>query len=248
MSYDDYACLSVHVNRCVAFVTFDHPPRNSLDSSLWPEIVRLQQELESDPEVRVVVFQSANDTWFLGGADVTGLILKQPQKMFPDWHDALERLRTMPKATIGKVEGRAQGGGSEFLLTLDMRFGALGHAVIQQSELPRGIIPGGGATQRLPRLVGRGRALEIVLGSQDISAQQGEIYGYLNRALPAQDLTPFVEQLAYRIASFSATAIALAKEAVEAAELPMKEGLIKEASLFYRSLTTDEARESYRQV
>ena len=149
----------------------------------------------------------------------------------------------MPKATIGKLEGLARSGGCEFLLALDMRFGAIDHAFISQREVAIGIIPGGGATQRLPRLVGRGRALEIILGCQELSAEVAERYGYLNRALPHKDLTPFVEQLAYRIASFSPTSIAFAKDAVEAAERPIMEGLITEADYLYQSFDTQEFQE-----
>jgi len=116
----------------------------------------------------------------------------------------------------------ARGGGSEFVLSLDMRFGALGRAVLAQPEVALGIIPGGSGTQRLPRLVGRGRALEIILGCDDVPADLAERYGYLNRALPTAELGPFVERLAFRIASFPAEAIALAKASVAAAELPTR--------------------------
>src|SRR4029077_6198884 len=127
-------------------------------------------------------------------------------------------------ATIGKIEGRARGGGSEFLLSLDMRFAALGRATLGQPEVALGIIPGGSGTQRLPRLVGRGRALEIVLGCDDFPADMAERYGWGNRALPPARLGPFIERPARRIAGFPAEAIALAKSAVAAAELPIVEG------------------------
>src|SRR5205807_4476462 len=133
--------------------------------------------------------------------------------------------------------------GSEFLLSLDMRFGAIGRAILSQPEVAIGIIPGGSGTQRLPRLVGRSRALEIVLGCEDFPAELAERYGYLNRALPAAELGPFVERLARRLASFPAEAIALAKASVNAAELPTVEGLLEEAHYFNQSMATRAAQE-----
>jgi len=242
MSYRGYECLSVQVDQGVAFVTFDHPPRNALDGVLYPEIERVQLELEHDDRVRVVVFQSAIPKYFLGGADLR-FILEVPRRRFLVWHECFERLRTMSKATIGKIEGITRGGGSEFLLALDMRFGTINHALVSQPEVAIGLIPGGGATQRLSCIVGRSRVLEIILGCQELSAELAERYGYLNQALPHKDLTPFVEQLAYRIAFFYKTSIAFAKAAVEAAELPVMEGLITEADYFYLSLNTKEAQE-----
>jgi enoyl-CoA hydratase/carnithine racemase len=158
----------------------------------------------------------------------------------------VDRFRTMPKATIALIEGICRGGGSEFVLSMDMRFAALGKAALAQPEVAVGIIPGGSGTQRLPRLMGRGRALEVILGCEDFSAEQAERYGYVNRALPAEELRPFVENLAYRIASFPAEAIARAKAAVLAAEPPMAPGLTEEARLFDESAATPAARERMR--
>jgi enoyl-CoA hydratase/carnithine racemase len=148
----------------------------------------------------------------------------------------------MPKVSIAKIEGRARGGGSEFVLSLDMRFGALGRAILGQPEVGVGIIPGGSGTQRLPRLMGRSRALEVVLGCDDFPADLAERYGYINRALPPDEIGPFVERLAYRIAGFPAQAIALAKASVLSAELPTVEGLIEEAHFFNQSVATDAAQ------
>jgi enoyl-CoA hydratase/carnithine racemase len=248
MPYAGYACLRVVVDRGAAFVTIDHPPLNLFDLALIGEMDRVGRELEADDDVRVVVLQSANPEFFIAHADVT-LIQQLPstagvksQTLGP-FHQVVERFRTMPKATIGKIEGRARGGGSELLLSLDMRFGAIGRAVLAQPEVAIGIIPGGSGTQRLPRLVGRGRALEIILGCADFPAELAERYGYINRALPADELAPFVERLAYRIASFPAAAIRLAKAAVDAAELPTVDGLLEEAHCFNQVLGTPAARE-----
>ena len=246
--YDGLTALSVRIDRGVAWVTIDHPPINLFDLVLIQEMDRIGRALEGDDAVRVVVLQSANPEFFIAHADVT-LIQRLPKNVPPKptvlggFHQMVERFRTMPKATIGKIEGRARGGGSELLLSLDMRFGAIGRAILGQPEVAVGILPGGGGTQRLPRLMGRGRALEVILGGQDFPAELAERYGYINRALPADALGPFVEQLAHRIASFPASAIALAKAAVHAAELPTVEGLLEEAHYFNQTLATPEAQE-----
>jgi enoyl-CoA hydratase/carnithine racemase len=154
----------------------------------------------------------------------------------------VERFRTMPKATIAKIEGICRGGGSELVLACDMRFAALDKAVLNQPELGVGIIPGGGGSVHLPRLVGRGRALEIILGCGDFGADVAERYGYVNRALPAEEITRFVNSLAYRIAPFPAEAIALAKHAVDMADTGIEDALVAEESLFLKSACTDAAR------
>src|SRR5256886_2808388 len=246
MAYDDYRCLRVRLDRGVAFVTIDHPPINLLDLALMRELDAIGKELEVDDAVRVVVFDSADPDFFIAHADVA-LIERLPTNAprpptLGFFHVMVERFRTMPKATIGKVEGRARGGGSEFLLSLDLRFGALGRAVLAQPEVALGIIPGGSGTQRLPRLVGRALALEVILGCEDVPADLAERWGYLNRALPPAELGPFVERLALRIASFPAEAIALAKAAVNAAALPTEQGLLEEADCFNRSLGTAATR------
>lgn len=243
MAYNGYECLKIRMDRGVAFITIDHPPINLFDLSLIQEMDQVGRELETDDSVRVVVFDSANPEFFIAHADVS-LILGLPTEAPPKstelspFHAMVDRFRTIPKATIAKIEGRARGGGSEFVLSLDMRFGALGKAILAQPEVALGIIPGGSGTQRLPRLMGRGRALEVILGCEDIPAELAERYGYINRALPPEELTPFVERLAYRIASFPAEAIALAKASVNAAELPILEGLLEEAHYFNQSVAT----------
>ncbi len=247
-SYAGFNALKVHTERGVAWVTIDHPPINLFDLVLIQEMDRVGRELQADDDLRVVVLQSANPDFFIAHADVT-LIQQLPQDVPPKattlgwFHQMVERFRTMPKATIGKIEGRARGGGSELLLSLDMRFGAIGRAILSQPEVAVGISPGGSGTQRLPRLMGRGRALEVILGCEDFSAELAERYGYINRALPVDELTPFVERLAYRIASFPASAIALAKASVAAAELPTVDGLLEEAHYFNQALATTEAQE-----
>jgi len=246
-----YDTLRVAIEDGVAFVTIDHPPVNLLDLAMMTDMDRLGRELADDAAVRVVVFSSADPEFFIAHADV-GLIEQLPTAVEESrtelgfFHSMVERFRTLPQVTIAKIEGRTRGGGSEFVLSLDMRFAAIGRAVLAQPEVALGIIPGGSGTQRLPRLLGRGRALEIVLGCEDFSAELAERYGYVNRALPADEIGAFVDRLARRIATFPAHAIRLAKEAVAAAEPSQTPGLLVEDRCFTRSLGDPETRRRMR--
>jgi len=250
MTYEGYRLLRIRLERGVAFVTIDNPPINLLTLELSAELLRLAGEIASDPAVKVTVFDSADPDFFIAHYDmsVLALLADQPLSAFmTDLHElnkVTEAFRRMPKVSIAKIEGRARGGGSEFVLGLDMRFAAVGRALLGQPEVAIGIIPGGGGTQRLPRLIGQARALEVVLGCADFTAELAERYGYVNRALPPAELTPFVEGLAFRIAGFPAEAIALAKKSVQNAQnLPIVEGLFEETALFAQSLTTAAARD-----
>jgi enoyl-CoA hydratase/carnithine racemase len=234
MRYSDYKCFQFRFDSGVAFVSINHPPINLLDEVLSQEFDRLGKELEADESVRVVVLQSALADFFIAhsGLGRVGAASKfvSVTRSFRFTQTIGERFRNMPKVTIAKVEGRARGGGSEIALAMDMCFGAQGRAIFGQPEVAIGLVPGGGSTQRLPRLIGRGRALEVLLGCNDFSAELAERYGYINRALPPSELTPFVEGLAHRIASFPAHAIAHAKVAVDAGAFgSIAEGLLIEA-------------------
>jgi len=246
MAYDGYACLRIALDAGVATLTIDHPPINLLDLPLMLEMDRAGRELEADPEVRVVVVQSADPDFFIAHADVNlilGLPAAGPPATEPSFFQKLvDRFRTMPKPTLAKLEGICRGGGSELVLSMDMRFAALGRAVLAQPEVAVGILPGGSGTQRLPRLVGRSRALEIVLGAADFAADLAERYGIVNRALPPDELGPFVDGLAKRIASFPPEAVARAKAAVLAAETGVADGLTLEARLFEECVALPEAR------
>lgn len=252
MAFSQYELLSIRLERGVAFVTINNPPINLFDVPLILEMDRFGRELEVADDVRVVVFNSADPDFFIAHADVA--MIEQLPKDDAErptelniFHALVDRFRTMPKVSIGKIEGIARGGGSEFLLSLDMRFAALGKAVLAQPEVALGIIPGGGGTQRLPRLVGRGRALEIVLGCDDFPADLAERYGYVNRAMPPEELGPFVERLASRIASFPAAAIAEAKKATIGGEPPVLDGLLGEARSFNVTLGTEAAARRMRE-
>jgi enoyl-CoA hydratase/carnithine racemase len=245
MTYQGYKALRVRAEAGVAVARIDHPPLNLLDLDLIRDLDRLGREVEADPGVRVLVLESADPDFFIAHADVD-LILALPAGAPPTgpsgFHRMLERFRTMPKATIAKIEGICRGGGSELALSMDMRFAALGKAVLAQPEVALGILPGGSGTQRLPRLIGRSRALEVALGGAEFPAELAERYGYVNRALPPAELGPFVERLARRIASFPAGAIARTKAAVLAAETGVEAGLTLETRLFEELVADPEAR------
>ena len=237
MSYDSYNLLEIRKDRGVAWVTIDNPPINLFDVALMIEMESLGRELEADDEVRAIVFQSANPEFFIAHADVE-LIRSLPTDDSEKptelhiFYQLVERFRTMPKATIGKIAGIARGGGSEFLLSLDMRFAAIGPTKLSQPEVALGIFPTGSGTHRLPNLIGRSRALEVMLGCDDFTAEEAERYGYINRALPAEELDSFVDTLALRIGSFPAQAIAYTKEMTDLKASSVENHLLEEAHRF----------------
>jgi enoyl-CoA hydratase/carnithine racemase len=206
-------------------VTLDHPPFNIFGPETIPQLNNVITQIETDPKVKVVVFQSAVPGFFLTHYDfvpplsattsippgVTGL---------PALPDMLVRLSRAPVVSIVSIRGRTTGVGAELSLASDMRFASREKAVLSQWEIGAGLVPGGGPMARLPRLIGRGRSLEILLGAQDISGDLAERYGYVNRALPDADLDQFVETLARRIAGFDKQAIAAIKRLVDIPTLP----------------------------
>ena len=251
MAYD-YERIRVEHDAGVCFATIDNPPINLITTELFAELAAFSAAVEADQAVRALVLKSADPDFFLAHFDVETLIampVDGPAEREPElngYHLMCERFRTMDKVTICQIEGRAGGGGSELALSCDMRFGVLDRTRICQLEVPLGILPGGTGTQRRPRLVGRARALEIVLGGDDLDARTAEAWGYLNRALAADEIGPFVAELARRIASFPPEAVALAKQSVDAAELPLRDGMVEEAWLFQRLLRTDGAQRNMR--
>jgi enoyl-CoA hydratase/carnithine racemase len=251
MDYDGYQRIRISLADGICRATIDNPPINLLDVNLILELGRFAGQVASDEDVRVVVVDSADPDFFIAHADIT-LIQALPRddtslhdELTP-FHAMLEAFRTMPKATIAVIEGIARGGGSELAMAFDMRFAALGKALLGQPEVAVGIIPGGGGTQRLPRLVGRARALEVVLGCQDIDAATADAWGYVNRALPPDELRPFVDTLAARIASFPLDVIATAKRAVDAAVGDPVPGLRVEDQLFRETLAGPAAAQRMR--
>jgi enoyl-CoA hydratase/carnithine racemase len=251
MSYNGFKLFKVKVERGVAFVTIDNPPMNLLNMQMIMEFAMLANTVKDDDNVRVIVFDSADPDFFIAHFDVQGLVVMPdeaaPKKISLEGtgHMINELYRTMPKISIAKVEGIVRGGGFEVIQSFDMIFGEKGKAVFGQPEIGVGIIPGGGGTIRIPREVGRRRAMEIVVGGHDFPAELAELYGLINRALPPDKLTFYVENLAYRIASHPLESIALAKKSVLAGvELPILDALIEEQFLFGQSvaLPTSKAR------
>ena len=254
MAYD-YETLGIEYDKGVLTATINNPPMNVMTPPLYMDLVGFTSEVEQDESVKVVVFQSADPDFFIAHFDVEAILefpIDTPAEKsleFSDFHLMCERVRTMPKATIVKMAGRAGGGGNEFASSGDMRFGLKGKTVINQMEVALGILPGGTGTQRLPRLVGRGRAMEICLGSDDIDAETAAQWGYLNRVFDsANELDGFVDSLSKRIACWPAEAIALCKASINNAEMPLSEGLLEEAFLFQQTLRTKGAQHNMRKA
>ncbi len=251
MAYDNYTLLQVRRDGPLITAVINNPPINIITMALFGELAQLAAELEADPSVLVFVLKSADPDFFLAHFDVEALIAMAdapapPTEAANAYHEMCHRFRTMDKVTIAQIEGRVGGGGAELSMNFDMRFGVIGKTIINQMEVPIGILPGGTGTQNLPRLVGRARAMEIILGGIDVDAETAERWGWLNRALPADAIDAHVDALARRIASFPAAAVRLAKQSVDSATLPIAEGCEREAALFQTLLFSDPARAAMR--
>ena len=200
-------------------VTIDNPPINVMGPEMVKQFQEVINALETDEHVRVVVFDSAVNDYFLNHSDFTAKLedltsLPPGPTGLPPWPDFLVRLTRAPFVSIALIRGRATGNGSEITLACDMSFASREKTIISQWEVGVGMVAGGGPMARLPRLIGRNRALEVLLSSEDISAEQAEAYGYINRALPDAELDAFVDALATRIAKFDKWAIAQTKRLV----------------------------------
>ena len=206
-------------------VTIDNPPLNIMGPETVRQFQSLIDEIESDEDVRVVVFESAVDGFFLNHSDFMAR-LEDLTSMPPGptglapWPDFLVRLTRAPVASIALIRGRATGNGSEIALACDMAFASREKAIISQWEVGVGMVAGGGPMARLPHLIGRNRALEVLLSSDDIRGEQAEAYGYVNRALPDSELDTYVDTLATRISTFDKWAIAQTKRLVNASLPP----------------------------
>jgi enoyl-CoA hydratase/carnithine racemase len=206
-------------------VTFDHPPLNIFGPETIPQLNEIVTALETDGDVKVVVFDSTVDGFFLthnnflARFEDTTSLLPGPTGLSPV-PDMLVRISRAPVVSIASVRGRATGVGSELALACDMRFASLEKAILSQFEVGSGLVPGGGPMARLPRLIGRGRALEVLLGADDVPGDLAERYGYVNRALPDAELDAFVEALATRLASFDKQVVVETKNFVNIASLP----------------------------
>ena len=234
-------------------VTFDLPPLNIFGPAAIPQLDEIVTALETDEEVRVVVFDSAVDGFFLTHYDFTAK-LEDTTRIPPGptglqaLPDMLARVSRAPVVSIAAIRGRATGVGGELALASDMRFASREKAVLSQWEVGAGLVPGGGPMARLPRLIGRGRALEVLLGADDIDGELAERYGYVNRALPDAELDAFVDALATRIASFDKQAIAETKRLVDVNSLPPNAEIVPEWEAFLAALGRPAAQERIRML
>src|SRR5438876_1003957 len=247
MKNENYAAAStaqIHLTRRSPHywrVTFDHPPLNIFGPETIPQLNEIITALETDEHVNVVVFDSAVEGFFLTHYDFLAP-LEESTRIPPGatglqaLPDMLARLSRAPVASIASIRGRATGVGSELALASDLRFASREKAILSQWEVGAGLVPGGGPMARLPRLMGRGRALEVLLGADDIDGDLAQLYGYVNRSLPDSELDGFVDALAMRIASFDKQAIAETKRLVNAASLPSDAEIAPEWDAFLASV------------
>jgi enoyl-CoA hydratase/carnithine racemase len=206
-------------------VVFDNPPLNVMGPQFVLEFRDILDALETDENVKVVIFESAVENFFLNHSDFLAKFedltnIPQGPTGLEAWPDILVRLTRAPVVSIALIRGRATGNGSELALSCDMSFASREKAILSQWEVGVGLVAGGGPMARLPRLIGRNRALEVLLGADDIRGDMAESFGYVNRSLPDADLDGFVDALATRIASFDKWAMSNTKRLVNAASLP----------------------------
>jgi enoyl-CoA hydratase/carnithine racemase len=234
-------------------VTFNHPPLNIFGPETIPQLNEIITALETDEHVKVVVFDSAVEGFFLTHYDFlakvehTNGLPPGPTGLQP-LPDMLVRLSRAPVASIASIRGRATGVGSELALACDMRFASREKAILSHFEVGAGVVPGGGPMARLPRLMGRGRALEVLLGADDIPGDLAELYGYVNRSFPDSDLDAFVESLATRIASFDKRAISETKRFADVASLPPDFEIAPEWDVCFASIMRPAAQERIKKL
>jgi enoyl-CoA hydratase/carnithine racemase len=234
-------------------VTIDHPPLNIFGPETIPQLDEVITAIETDEDVKVVVFDSAVEGFFLTHYDFVAPIENTtrlppgPAGLQP-LPDMLVRLSRAPVVSIASIRGRATGVGSELALACDMRFASREKAILSHFEVGAGIVPGGGPMARLPRLMGRGRALEVFLGADDIPGDLAERYGYVNRSFPDAELDAFVESFATRIASFDKRAIRETKRFVDVASLPPDYEIAPEWDVCLASIMRPAAQERIKKL
>ena len=221
-------------------ITFSNPPINMFLPTTIVELRALMTDLEADPSVKVVVFQSANPDFYIAHLDVAKAA-ERPE-VLGLWRDFVLRLSSTPVVSIAKIRGRTRGIGNEFVLACDMRFASRHNALFGNPEVGVGLIPGGGALEWLPRLVGRSRALEIVLSADDFDADIAERYGWVNRALDDDDIDSFVDTLVRRLASFDREVLAAAKAQINRFGLPTAAELQSSNDMIFPMLTWPSAQ------
>jgi enoyl-CoA hydratase/carnithine racemase len=228
-------------------VVFDYPPFNVMDGSMFQSLQDLLGRMDASGTLRVVVFESAIPDFYLAHFDLTGKLGNVMSGVGPSGLpiliDTFVRITKSPVVSIAKIRGCVRGASSEFVLACDMRFASRENTRLGQPEVAVGLHPGGGGAERLPHLVGRGRALEIVLGGNDFDGDTAERYGYINRALADAELDGFVDALARRIASFDLRAIAAAKNLINQVSLPSSDRLLEALNSFQTALSWTEAQQ-----
>jgi enoyl-CoA hydratase/carnithine racemase len=228
-------------------VVFDYPPFNIVDATIFQSLQQLLARIDASPSLRVAVFESADPEFYLSHFDLTGktgnISTAVGPSGLPILMDTFVRLTKSPVVSIAKIRGCVRGVSSEFVLACDMRFASRENTLLGQPEVGVGVHPGGGGTERLPPLVGRGRALEIILGANDFDGDTAERYGYVNRALPDAELDHFVDTLARRIASFDRRAVAAAKKLVNQVSLPSADRLLDALDSFQSALAWTETQQ-----
>jgi len=232
----------------VLSVVIDAPPMNLIGPELVRDLVGLFGVLESGQDVRVMVLESADPEYFVPHVDLTKVAEYTAEAAKAGgvgdaslgmlWH----KLSELPVVTIAKLRGRARGAGSELALACDMRFAARENAILGQIEAGVGAAPGAGGVQHLARLLGRGRAMEAILGADDFDAETAERYGWVNRALPDADLDAFVARLARRIASFPAEGVRTAKQVLNEVTMPAADAIRADAVRFRQLVAADAAQ------
>lgn len=236
--------LNVNREGAVLFAAINAPPMNLEGPELIRDLVSLIQRAEADDTVQVIVFKSADPDYFISHVDVTRIKENREAAAKLDGDASiglvLRHLSAGRLVTIAQIEGRVRGVGSEFVLACDMRFAARESAIFGQFEPAFGVIPGAGAAQHLTRLMGRGRALEVLLSADDYDAEIAERYGWINRALPAGELDDFVRRLALRIGSFPAAGHAVVKNRVNAIALASAEEIRRDSDLFLEGMAAPE--------
>ena len=233
-------------------VVFDYPPFKMLDGTVFEALQDLLAQIEANSELRAVVFESANADFFLSHFDLTGKLGNVMSAVgptgLPILFDTFVRISKSPVAMIAKIRGCVRGACSEFVLACDMRFASRENTRLGQPEVGVGLHPGGGGTERLPHLVGRGRALEIILGASDFDGETAERYGYVNRALPDAELDHFVDALARRIARFDKQSIADIKRLVDIPTLPPDIEIGAEWDAFLASVRRPQAQQNIKRL
>ncbi|TDO46800.1 enoyl-CoA hydratase/carnithine racemase [Kribbella sp. VKM Ac-2527] len=227
-------------NPKIANITFANPPVNLVVGETVTRLHELVKELGDDPDIQVVVFKSGVPDFFINHFDLAAAAdfpAPEDEDEVPIWTDLVLRLANAPYITIASIRGRTRGGGNELALALDLRYASLEKAMFGQPEVGSGLLPGGGGTERLPRFVGRDRALEVILSSSDYDAELAERWGWVTRALPDAELDQFVDTMAARLASFDRTSLASAKSMVNRASLPPDADLVSAYREFAHSLT-----------